>query len=65
MPSRTGNTNIWSGMSAWNRSESMKSTSLRAAAGCAAPWSTPANSTWRKHVSSMVPIGDVVGWGFE
>ena len=64
VPSRTGNTNICSGMSAWKRFDSMKSISSRAAAGCALPFSTPANSTCRKHESSIVPMGDVFGCGF-
>ena len=41
----------------------MKSTSLRAAAGCAAPCSTPTNSTWRKHVAGIDAVGAVVGCG--
>ena len=65
VPSRTGNTNICSGTSSWNRDDSMKSTSCRAAAVCSLPFSTPANSTCRKHESSIVPIGDVFGCGFE
>ena len=41
----TGETNMRSGMSCWKGRESMKSISCPAASGCAAPASTPANST--------------------
>ena len=65
VPSRTGNTNICSGMSAWKRADSMKSTSLRAAAACSVPCEHTGELDLAEARSSIVPIGDVVGWGFE
>ena len=49
-PRGTGKTNIESGMSAWKRSESRKSTSFRAPPSFGAPRRTPASSTWRKQL---------------
>src|SRR5581483_7825930 len=56
---RTGYTNIWSGTSSWNCFDSMKSTNCCASCVCAAPCSTPTNSTWRKHVSVTTPTSVV------
>ena len=61
----TGDTNMLSGMSAWNVSDSRKSISLAAASGCSVPASTPANSTWRKQLSSTTPVGGVSTLGSE
>ena len=52
-PSRTGYTNMLSGMSSWKRCESRKSMQLLRAAACSVPARTPANSTWRKHRRSI------------
>ena len=64
VPSRAGNTYIWSGMSRWNRSDSMKSTSCFAAFSCAVPFMMPTNSICRKHVSSSAPVGGWLGSGW-
>src|SRR5262249_24489353 len=64
-PVTTGLTYIWSGMSFWKRSDSMKPLNARAPSGFLACASTHANSYCKKHVDVTTPTRGVSCCGLE
>lgn len=62
-PSRTGYTNMLSGMSSWNRSLTRKSRNALPPSVFLALLSSPAYSTCRKQVPCATPVGAALGFG--